>query len=183
MNLATMNMELKTERLLLRQWKEGDFEVFAAMNADPDVMEFYPDIQGSEASFSMAQTFQNLISQKGWGFWAVERLSDNRFIGFVGLHEPTYDLPATPCVEIGWRLSKESWGKGYATEAAEAALNFAFNDLKLEQVYSFTSVANFRSRSVMEKIGMKNTNENFVHPMVPDGHRLSEHVLYKISKV
>lgn len=176
-------MELKTERLLLRQWKEDDFEVFATMNTDPDVMEFYPDIQSSEESFSMAQTFQNLISHKGWGFWAVERLSDNSFIGFVGLHEPTYDLPVTPCVEIGWRLSRESWGNGYATEAAQAALNFAFNELKLEQVYSFTSVANIRSRSVMEKIGMKNTNANFDHPIIPKGHILSEHVLYKISNV
>ncbi len=176
-------MELKTDRLLLRQWKEEDFDAFAAMNADPEVMEFYPNIQSSEESFGMAKKFQNLISQKGWGFWAVEKLCDNSFIGFVGLHEPTYDLPVTPCTEIGWRLSKSSWGKGYAIEAAKAVLKFAFNELKLEQVYSFTSVGNLRSRSVMEKIGMKNTNANFNHPIIPEGHRLSEHVLYKISNV
>ncbi|MFT6388363.1 MAG: ribosomal-protein-alanine N-acetyltransferase [Cellvibrionaceae bacterium] len=181
--LAIMNMELKTERLLLRQWKEDDFDVFDAINADADVMEFYPDIQSSEESFNMAQYFQMLILQKGWGFWAVERLSDNSFIGFVGLNEPTCDLPVTPCVEIGWRLSKESWGKGYATEAAKAVLKFAFNELKLNHVYSFASVANIRSRSVMEKIGMKNTNANFHHPIIPEGHSLSEHVAYKISKV
>ena len=176
-------MEIKTERLLLRQWKEDDFEIFADINADVDVMEFYPDIQSSEESLKMAQTFQHLILQKGWGFWAVETLCDNSFIGFVGLHEPAYDLPVTPCVEVGWRLSKESWGKGYATEAAKAALNFAFNELKLAHVYSFTSVINLRSISVMEKIGMENTGENFDHPIIPKGHSLSEHVLYRISNV
>lgn len=173
-------MNIKTERLLLRQWKEPDFKAFAAMNADPDVMEFYPDILSTEESLKMAMALQDLISQKGWGLWAVERLSDHCFLGFVGLHEPTYDLPVTPCVEIGWRLSKESWGKGYATEAAKAALDFAFNELQLEQVYSFTSVTNTRSISVMERIGMTNTNENFDHPILPEGHSLREHVLYKI---
>ena len=182
-NIETMNIELETDRLLLRQWKEEDFDAFATMNADPEVMEFYPNIQSLEESFDMARKFQNLISEKGWGFWAVERLCDNSFIGFVGLHEPTFDLPVTPCTEIGWRLSRNAWGKGYATEAAKEALKFAFNELKLGQVYSFTSVGNLRSRAVMEKIGMKNTNANFNHPIIPEGHSLSEHVLYKISSV
>lgn len=175
-------MAIKTERLLLRQWKESDFEPFAAINADPEVMAFYPSILSTEQSHEMAKLFQGLIEQKGWGFWAVERLSDQAFIGFVGLHEPRYDLPVTPCVEIGWRLSKDAWGKGYATEAAKAALDFAFNELNLKQVYSFTTVSNMRSRSVMEKIGMNNTQENFEHPIIPEGHSLREHVLYKISR-
>lgn len=174
-------MELKTERLLLRQWREADYEPFAALNADPDVMAFYPSTQTAERSLEMAKYFQGLIAEKGWGFWAVERLSDQRFLGFVGLHEPSYDLPVTPCVEIGWRLSKDAWGKGYATEAAKAALGFAFETLKLKQVYSFTSVGNLRSRAVMEKIGMSNTHANFEHPIIPEGHPLREHVLYKIT--
>jgi len=175
-------MGLTTERLLLRQWKDDDFEAFAKINADADVMAFYPSIQSSDESTNMARAFQGLISEKGWGFWAVERLEDHRFIGFVGLHEPTFELPVTPCVEIGWRLAKESWGCGYATEAAKAALEYAFDVLKLTEVYSFTSVGNARSRSVMEKIGMKNMNKNFDHPIIPEGHELSEHVLYKISR-
>ncbi|BCE02274.1 GNAT family N-acetyltransferase [Marinicellulosiphila megalodicopiae] len=176
-----MERELKTKRLLLRQWKQSDLKTFASINADPDVMEFYPDIQSEQQSNEMAKYFQNLIEINGWGFWAVERLSDQQFIGFVGLHEPIFDLPVTPCVEIGWRLAKNAWGKGFATEAAKACLEFAFNELNLQNVYSFTSVGNKASISVMQKIGMTNMNANFDHPIIPKGHKLSEHVIYKLN--
>ena len=174
-----MIIELKTERLLLRQWNAADFDAFATMNNDPEVMEFYPSLLSNSESNDLACRFQQLIADKGWGMWAVERLSDGVFIGFVGLHEPNFDLPVSPCVEIGWRLSRLSWGEGYATEAANRVLDFAFHDLSLDCVYSFTSVGNLRSRAVMERIGMVNTGNNFNHPMLPEGHALSEHVLYK----
>lgn len=175
-------VELKTERLLLRQWKKEDFQLFAKMNADPVVMEYYPSTLDDEQSNVMANKIKSLISEKSWGFWAVELLDEERFIGFTGLHEPTYELPVTPCVEIGWRLDKESWGKGYATEAARASLKFAFDELELNEVYSFASVINKKSWKVMQRLGMKNTNSNFDHPVIPENHHLREHVLYKITK-
>ncbi len=103
-------------------------------------------------------------------------------MGFVGLHEPAYELPITPCVEIGWRLAKEYWGKGYATEAGKASLEIAFKILNLQEVYSFASVSNRQSWAVMERLKMKNTNKNFEHPIIPQNNPLREHVLYKITK-
>lgn len=175
-------IKLETKRLILRQWKESDFPVFAKMNADPAVMEYYPSTLSEEESSIMANKITTLISDQSWGFWAVETKKEKEFIGFVGLHRPGYDLPVTPCVEIGWRLGKKYWGKGYATEAAVESLRFAFEELELNQVYSFTSVSNLKSRSVMERIKMENTGNNFEHPHIPKGNLLREHVLYKITK-
>ena len=131
---------------------------------------------------SKDQKIEALIHERGWGFWAVEHCDEHQFIGFVGLHMPQYDLPVTPCVEIGWRLAKEYWGRGYATEAAHASLEVAFEQLNLPEVYSFASVANKKSQAVMQRIGMSNTMNNFEHPMIPEGHYLREHVLYKINQ-
>jgi len=175
-------IEISTERLLLRQWRKEDRVGFAQLNADPAVMQYYPAVISQGESNILAEKIQSLISENGWGFWAVERLSDKSFIGFVGLNEPSYDLPVTPCVEIGWRLAKDYWGKGYATEAANAALALAFNQLALSRVYSFTSVSNLRSRAVMARLQMVNTGQNFEHPIIPPGHPLREHVLYAIDK-
>jgi len=175
-------IELKTERLLLRRWKKRDFPVFSTMNADPLVMEYYPDVLTETESDAMAHKFESLLAKRSWGFWAVELIKEKRFIGFVGLHKPTYELPVTPCVEIGWRLGKEYWGNGYATEGAKASLKFAFEELNLNEVYSFTSVLNKKSRSVMARLNMQNTEANFEHPIIPKNHRLREHVLYKITK-
>jgi len=136
---------LVTERLILRQWKEEDFLPFSKMNADPDVMAYYPSTMSEEESNMMATKINDLLAERSWGFWAVELKQENEFIGFVGLHNPTHDLPCTPCVEIGWRLAKKHWGKGYATEAAEESLRFAFDELKLSEVYSFSSVLNEKS--------------------------------------
>lgn len=177
-----MIAELKTQRLLLRQWQEDDRAIFAQINADPNVMKYYPDILNENESNQIAVKLESLISGRGWGLWAVEKKDDNNFIGFVGLHEPEYDLPVTPCVEIGWRLGKEYWGHGYATEAASAALDFAFGRLGLEQVYSFASVSNKRSLAVMQRLGMVNTKLNFQHPVIPEHSPLREHYLYKINR-
>ena len=175
-------IEIKTARLLLRQWKQEDFKRFAQINLDSDVMEFYPNVLSELESNVMAKKIQSLISDRGWGFWAIEVLNDYKFIGFVGLHKPQYDLPFNPCVEVGWRLAKKYWGKGYATEAGKASLEFAFEHPKLNEVVSFASVGNRRSRAVMERLNMIDMKSNFDHPEMPDGSPLKEHVLYKITK-
>ncbi len=177
----SIDIELETNRLRLRQWRDTDLPIFAEMNADSTVMEYYPKTLSEDESNTMANKLKELISEQSWGFWAVEIKEKNEFIGFVGLHKPTYDLPVTPCVEIGWRLGKKHWGKGYATEAAQEALRFAFVELKLKKVYSFTSVLNKPSWSVMERLHMINLEENFEHPILPENHPLCEHVLYKIT--
>jgi len=173
---------LKSNRLLLRQWTEGDFLPFAEICADEEVMAFFPKPQTQQESYEMAEKIQSLIKSRGWGFWAIEIPNKHKFIGFVGLHIPKDSLPFSPCVEIGWRLSKSHWGKGYATEAANAALEYAFNKLNLNEVVSFTTLANVRSIAVMQKIGMRNTDQNFMHPDIENSHPLCEHVLYKINK-
>jgi len=178
----TAIIETDTGRLKLRQWIDGDFEPFARINSDPEVMKYYPNILSEEESNNLVHKFKILISEKGWGFWAVERIEDNSFIGFVGLNEPLYDLPVSPCVEIGWRLGKEYWGNGYATEAGKACLDIAFNILNLSEVYSFTSLSNKKSKAVMERIGMKDTGVEFEHPMIIEGHELRRHCLYKQAR-
>ena len=180
--MGSKTIELHTHRLLLRQWKSQDFPRFAEISADPRVMEFYPKPLTEAESFDMALKITRLIEERSWGFWAVEVEGLGEFIGYVGLHQPTYDLPFGPCVEIGWRLSSSHWGKGYATEAARESLRFAFDVLGLNEVYSFASVLNRKSWRVMQRLNMKNMNQNFAHPHLPKAHPLSEHVLYKITK-
>lgn len=171
---------LQTNRLVLRQWIDDDLTPFAQLNADPQVMEYFPAMLSVAESDAFANTIRSLIEWRGWGLWAIEVPGQASFIGFVGLHRPADDLPCSPCVEIGWRLAKEHWGKGYASEAAEAALSFAFRELKLDEVVSFTSAVNKRSEAVMNKIGMCNAHQNFPHPRLDPASPLCEHVLYKI---
>lgn len=178
----TKVIEIKTERLLLRQWRQEDLVDFWLLNSDPEVMEFLPEIPGEEDSNHLAKKISNLISENGWGFWAIEILSDHSFIGFVGLNEPKYELPVKPCVEIGWRLARKYWGNGYATEAAKASLEYAFKNLNVNEIYAFTSVANKNSQAVMERLNMVNTGSNFNHPTIPADSQYREHVLYKIEK-
>ena len=172
---------MKTERLLLRQWSNEDLVGMARINADPKVMKYYPKLLSRQESNAAVEKFKSLISNNGWGFWAVESTRDQSFIGLVGLHKPTYKLPFGPCVEIGWRLARSSWGRGYATEAGRECLNFAFAQLELSEVYAFTSVANMKSRAVMERLDMENIQANFEHPSVPHNNPLREHVVYKIE--
>jgi RimJ/RimL family protein N-acetyltransferase len=174
--------ELNTNRLLLRQWREEDLADFARINADPKVMEFYPKLLSRQESDAAASKFWSLITENGWGFWAVETIAERAFIGLVGLHRPAYKLPFGPCVEIGWRVASPYWGKGYATEAAEASLEFAFDQLDLLEVFAFTSVGNMKSRAVMERLRMVNLQANFDHPTIPRNSPLREHVVYKIIK-
>lgn len=172
-------IELQTQRLLLRQWRDADLQPFARLNADPRVMEFYPQALTARESDAMARRIQSLIAERGWGLWAVELLSSGAFCGYVGLHVPSAALPFSPCVEIGWRLAAAFWGRGYATEAARAALGVAFGRLGIAEVVSFTSIRNVRSRRVMERIGMRYRGEQFEHPAVPEGSPLRQHLLYR----
>ncbi|MDH4275733.1 MAG: GNAT family N-acetyltransferase [Gammaproteobacteria bacterium] len=175
-------IEFDTERLRLRQWRATDLEPFAVLNADAKVMEFFPAPLGRTESDTMANRCQALIAERGWGFWAVETKSENEFIGFVGLHIPTQALPFSPCVEIGWRLAARQWGKGYATEAARAALRIGFERLGLAEIVAFTSVFNLRSRTVMVKLGMSEADDVFEHPNVPVGSALRPHCLYRLLR-
>ncbi len=177
----TKLIEIDTPRLRLRQWCPSDREPFAALNADPKVMAFFPALLSRAESDSIADRCQSLIAEYGWGFWAVETRNTGEFIGFVGLHTPTYELPFSPCVEVGWRLAAKHWGNGYATEAARVALGVGFEQLALTDIVSFTTIGNVRSRAVMERLGMRDTAETFEHPNVPVGNALREHCLYRIS--
>jgi len=174
---------LSTQRLLLRPWKEQDFEPFASLNADPKVMEYFPKALTREESDNLASKLMKDIESRGWGLWAASVPQVTDFIGFVGLNPVPFEVPFTPAVEIGWRVAYEYWGKGYATEAAKAALHFAFETLQLDEVVSFTALENKRSMRVMEKIGLKhNSEDDFYHPNLPENHRLCRHVLYRISR-
>ena len=175
-------IELETPRLLLRQWRDSDREPFAALNDDPAVMEFFPARIPRAASDESVENARRAIEERGWGTWALELRETGEFIGFTGLSIPKRVLPFSPCVEVGWRLAKAHWGKGYASEAAIASLRAGFDVIGLEEIVSFTALANLRSRAVMERIGMKNANQDFEHPGVPEGHALRMHCLYKITK-
>jgi RimJ/RimL family protein N-acetyltransferase len=173
---------LRTARLYLRLWRDDDLTTFAALNADPRVMEFFPKHLDRAESDALAARIRTAIAERGFGLWAVEVPVVAPFIGFVGLSVPRFEAPFTPCVEIGWRLARERWGCGYATEAAQAVLEFGFEQLGLREIVSFTVPANSRSRSVMERIGMTHCPEDdFDHPLLPQGHPLSRHVLYRIK--
>jgi ribosomal-protein-alanine N-acetyltransferase len=174
---------LRTSRLLLRDWRDDDLPAFAALNADPEVMEYFPKVLDRAESDAMAGRIRNRLEQSGFGLWAVEVFGGAPFIGFVGLSVPSFEAHFTPCVEIGWRLDRAQWGCGYATEAAIVVLDFGFRQLALDEIVSFTSVLNRRSRNVMEKLGMTRAeSEDFDHPSLPEGHALRRHVLYRIKR-
>lgn len=174
--------ELATNRLRLRQWQDPDLGPFAALNADPEVMRYFPVRLTRKQSDEFATMLREAIDRNGWGLWAVEVAADSAFIGFVGLNRPRFSAHFTPAVEVGWRLARPYWGNGYAMEAASAALTFGFDQLALQQIVSFTAAINERSIAVMVRLGMRHdAAEDFDHPNVPDGH-LRHHVLYRLSK-
>ena len=173
-------IEIQTERLWLRQWRVADFAPFADLNSDPLVMEYFPATLDRDESNAMARRLHDLIDARGWGLWAVEVRDSGAFAGFVGLNDVPSALPFSPAIEIGWRLAHAHWGRGYASEAARAALRVAFETIGLEEVVSFTSVVNTRSRTVMEKVGLRYASA-FEHPTLPDGSPLREHCLYQID--
>jgi RimJ/RimL family protein N-acetyltransferase len=172
---------LETARLVLRGWRASDLAPFAALNGDPQVMEFFPAPITAADSDAMVGRIGTSFARDGFGLWAVERIDAGAFIGFVGLTVPSYDAPFMPTVEVGWRLAKEHWGQGFATEAARRSLAFGFNTCGLSEIVSFTAVVNTRSIAVMQRLGMsRDPAEDFDHPRVPSGHLLQRHVLYRM---
>jgi len=174
---------IETERLRLRPWRDADLDPFTALNADTRVMEHFPSTAVREESRGFMARIREHFDRHGYGFWAVEVKSGDPFIGFVGLGRVPFDSHFTPAVEIGWRLAHANWGQGYASEAARASLDFAFLELGLDEVVSFTVADNRRSRAVMERIGMhRAAADDFDHPRISEGHPMRRHVLYRLRR-
>lgn len=153
------------------------------MNADPKVREYFPGLQTREESDDSVSLISNHIEKFGWGFWAVSLPETDGFIGFIGLKNVSLQVKFAAAVEIGWRLAFKYWGKGYATEGALACLRYGFETLKLNEIVSYTSVENAKSRAVMQKIGMhREPKDDFDHPNLPEGHPLRLHVLYRLER-
>lgn len=172
-----------TERLLMRRWRPDDLEPFAALNADPRVMKFFPKPLTRDETAGLICRIEAHFEKHGFGLWAVEIPGAAPFIGFVGLAVPTFAAHFMPCVEIGWRLAAEHWNQGYASEAARSVMTFGFEHLGLEQIVSFTATTNLPSRRVMEKLDMTHDpNDDFDHPSLPEGHALRQHVLYRMRR-
>ena len=174
---------IKTQRLILRRWNPSDREPFYKMNSDPVVMEYMPKMLTREESDGWVAGIEEHFEKHGFGLFAVEEKESGTFIGYTGLSIPRFESHFTPCVEIGWRLDKAFWGKGYATEAALAVLAMAFGPLGLREVVSFTSPLNQRSVAVMKRLKMtRNALDDFNHPSLPEGHPLRRHLLYRVSR-
>lgn len=173
--------QLQTKRLILREWQDSDIPAFAAMGQDPRVMEFFPRLIGEEESRDYVTSFRQHFAENGFGLFAVELKENHQFIGFVGLARVPFETHFTPAIEIGWRLASQHFNKGYATEAAREVLRFAFEELQLNEIVSFTTLTNKPSQKVMAKIGMTHdAKDDFFHPKLPHDHPLSQHVLYRI---
>lgn len=174
---------IDTERLHLRRWRFFDREPFAALNADPEVMEHFPTPLTEAESGDLVDRIRAQFDELGYGLWALEVRGQGAFIGYTGLALQTFEAPFTPAVEIGWRLARSAWGKGYASEAARAAVADGFDRVGLDEIVSLTAVTNRRSQAVMERLGMtRDPAEDFDHPRVPEGHPLRRHVLYRLDR-
>ena len=168
---------------MLRQWRDDDREPFAALNAAPETMRYFPALPSPEESNALAERARRQVEDEGWGLWAVEVAGGASFIGFVGLARPSFEEHFTPAVEVGWRLARRHWGHGYATEAGRAALRYGFEELGLDEIVSFTSHLNEPSWRVMERLGMSHDPaDDFEHPRLPVGDPLRPHVLYRLSR-
>lgn len=172
--------ELRTERLLMRRWRESDRDPFADLNADPEVMRYFPALLTREESDAAVDRFERRFNQQGFGLWALEVLATGEFIGFTGLNPMPEGVPGAGDLEVGWRLARKAWGHGYATEAALAALDVALVRVGLPVVWSMTAVLNERSQAVMRRIGMVR-HATFEHPAIEVGHPLRPHVVYRVS--
>ena len=174
---------LRTPRLILRRWRPSDRAPFAALNADPVVMQHFPSTLSRTESDALADRIDAQTAARGFGLWALEVPGVVPFAGFVGLSVPAFDAPFTPCVEIGWRLAAAHWGRGYATEAARAVVAHAWDPLGLDELVSFTTAGHVRSRAVMERLGMRrDPADDFDHPRLAPDHPLRRHVLYRLAR-
>ncbi|MDM0073773.1 GNAT family N-acetyltransferase [Variovorax sp. J2P1-59] len=175
-------IEITTQRLLLRQWRDSDREPYAALCADPVVMRFFASTLSRAGSDRDIDAWRGDIDNRGWGNWAAQTRDSGTFIGYIGLSVPRRALPFMPCVELGYRLAEAHWGKGYATEGSKAVLRLGFERLGLEEIVSFTTRLNLPSRAVMERVGMVNANEDFDHPAYPEGSAMRRCCLYRLSR-
>ncbi|MFI8482537.1 GNAT family N-acetyltransferase [Pseudomonas sp. NPDC078700] len=176
-------IQLQTQRLILRPWREDDLAAFAAMNATPEVMRHFPGCMSVQESDALALRIIQHFTDHGFGQWVVERVDQPGLIGTVGLQHVSFEAAFTPAVEIGWRLDSDHWRQGYALEATQAALRCAFTQLGLEQIVAFTVPANTPSRGLMQRLGMQHDGqEDFEHPRLPHGHALRQHVLYRLTR-
>jgi RimJ/RimL family protein N-acetyltransferase len=174
--------QLRTERLLLRRWRASDLEPFAALNADPAVMEHFPATLSRAQSAALVERIERCFEERGYGLWAVEFPGEAPFIGFVGLAPVDIDVAFAPAVELGWRLARHYWDRGIATEAARAASTVGLEQLHLPGLLAYTAASNERSRRVMERLGMRrDPTEDFLHPRLPATHPLAPHVLYRLT--
>lgn len=176
-------LTIETDRLVLRRWREEDREPFAALNADPEVMRYFVRPLTREESDRLVDRIEARFEADGIGQWAVERREDGRFLGFTGLAPASFEASFTPTIEVGWRFARSAWGHGYATEAGRAALHYGFQVRGLETILSWTSVLNLPSIAVMERLGMHHDPaDDFDHPLVPEGHPLRRHALYRLDR-
>jgi RimJ/RimL family protein N-acetyltransferase len=174
---------LTTERLLLRRWRPSDRHPFEALNADSRVMEFMPGVLSPALTGRVIARIQRHFRRHRFGLFAAELIAEETFVGFIGLSIPQFNAHFMPTVEIGWRLAFDYWGRGLATEGARTVLRYAFNELGLPSVVSFTVPANLRSRRVMQKLGMfHDPRDDFDHPGLPQGHPLRRHVLFRLER-
>ena len=172
-----------TERLVLRRWRQSDREPFSRLNADPRAMEFMPGVLSRAESNRLADRIEAHFLEYGFGLCAVELRQNHCFLGFIGLSVPGFQAEVTPCVEIGWRLSPAHWGQGLATEGSREMVRYAFDVVGLDALVSFTVPGNLKSRRVMEKLGMtRDPDEDFDHPLLPEGNPLRRHVLYRLRR-
>lgn len=175
------NYLFKSERLGFRKWKEEDKPKMAKINSNPKVMEFFPNIPNKEQTEQFVDRMEKQFSEKGFCYFAVDKLDNNEFIGFIGISEQKFKSDFTPCIDIGWRLAQKEWGKGYATEGAKKCLDFAFNKIELNTIKSICPIINDKSKRVMEKLGMKK-KKTFNHPLLKEYEKLESCVLYEIER-
>jgi RimJ/RimL family protein N-acetyltransferase len=173
--------EIRTARLVMRRWREPDREPFAALNADPEVMRYFPAVQDRAASDAFVDRIGARFAEQGFGLWALEIRDSGQFVGFTGLNPMPEGVPGEGGYEVGWRLARQAWHQGYATEAARAALDVAFRGVGLAEIWSMTAVLNTPSQAVMKRLGMS-PYATFDHPNVPAGHPVRPHVVYRIER-
>jgi RimJ/RimL family protein N-acetyltransferase len=172
---------VRTDRLLMRRWLESDRAPNAAMNADPEVMRYFPAALDRSASDASVDRIEELFTQKGFGLWALEIAGTAEFIGFTGLNPMPAGVPGAGGMEVGWRLARHAWHQGYASEAARAAVGVAFDGVGLPELWSMTAVSNEPSQAVMRRLGMT-PYARFAHPGIDAGHELSPHIVYRLRR-
>lgn len=175
------NYKFESERLGFRLWVDEDYEPFSKMNSDSNVMQYFPNSLTRVESDNLIKRIMRHFKEYGYGLWAVELKSTKEFIGFIGFNTATFETDFTPCLEIGWRLDRRFWNKGYATEGAIKCLEYGYSILDLDKIYSFTSEINKPSINVMKKIGLQYQG-SFLHPNINENSQLRPHVLYMIDK-